>query len=410
MRSASPVWRLLRRNISAGQIAGYAIANLVGLAIVLTAVQFYTDVSTAFLAEDSALNRDYLVVSRKINGFGARSDFSARELQELKSQPWVQSVGEFTPSRFESTIKVDLTGATIPTMGVRIPDRGLSTDAFFESLPDRYFDRLPEGWGWSPAASGNHQRVPIVISKDYLALFNFGFASSYGLPAVSEKNVSAVPLKIIIRNGYNREALDAYIAGFSSRINTIAVPQEFMDWANDHYGSPADVKGPSRLILEVNDPGNPAITDYMATHDLEVAGDKAGSSQVAFFLRLVTGIVIGVGVIISALAFFILMLSIFLLVQKSREKLRDLILLGYTPGSVSVYYYRLVAAVNGAVVALALGAVFIARPRWTGALEAIGVEPGSVAPMLLIAGGVLCVLTGVNVLVIRRLVGKAARS
>lgn len=34
------VWQLLRRNISVGQLAGYAVANLVGLAIVLTAVQF----------------------------------------------------------------------------------------------------------------------------------------------------------------------------------------------------------------------------------------------------------------------------------------------------------------------------------------------------------------------------------
>ena len=55
----SIVWQLLRRNISVAQLAGYAIANLVGLAIVLTAVQFYRDVTEVWNSEDSFISRDY---------------------------------------------------------------------------------------------------------------------------------------------------------------------------------------------------------------------------------------------------------------------------------------------------------------------------------------------------------------
>ena len=40
MKNKRIVWLLLRRNISAGQIAGYALANFIGLAIVLCAIQF----------------------------------------------------------------------------------------------------------------------------------------------------------------------------------------------------------------------------------------------------------------------------------------------------------------------------------------------------------------------------------
>ena len=42
------VWRLLKRNISAGQLIGYAVANFVGLSIVLTAIQFYRDVTAVW--------------------------------------------------------------------------------------------------------------------------------------------------------------------------------------------------------------------------------------------------------------------------------------------------------------------------------------------------------------------------
>ena len=63
--SKNIVWRLLRRNISAGQLAGYALANLAGLAIVLTAIQFYRDITTVWDDEDSFISNDYLIYPRK---------------------------------------------------------------------------------------------------------------------------------------------------------------------------------------------------------------------------------------------------------------------------------------------------------------------------------------------------------
>ena len=39
------IWKLLRKNISIWQIAGYAAATFIGLSIVLIALQFYRDVS-----------------------------------------------------------------------------------------------------------------------------------------------------------------------------------------------------------------------------------------------------------------------------------------------------------------------------------------------------------------------------
>ncbi|MCD8293434.1 MAG: ABC transporter permease, partial [Prevotellaceae bacterium] len=37
----SLIWKLLRRHISIGQLAGFFLANLAGMAIVLSGVQFY---------------------------------------------------------------------------------------------------------------------------------------------------------------------------------------------------------------------------------------------------------------------------------------------------------------------------------------------------------------------------------
>ncbi len=58
----------MRRNISGGQIAGYAIANMAGLVIVLTALQFYRDISSVSDAEDSFVSADYMIISKRVEG------------------------------------------------------------------------------------------------------------------------------------------------------------------------------------------------------------------------------------------------------------------------------------------------------------------------------------------------------
>ena len=383
----SPVWRLLRRNISAGQIIGYALANLVGLAIVLTAIQFYNDADAALNGGDTMLRRDYLVVSRQVGLTDRNVTFTPEAIDKLESQPWVEEVGEFTASRFKATIGVDFQG------------HGMVTETFFESIPDRFFDKLPRDWGFDPSVG----EVPIILSKDYLALYNFGFASTRGLPKFREGEISAVPLMITLAGKGRTARLKGYIAGFSSRISTIAVPEEFMTWANAEFGTGV-AAGPSRLVVEVNDPGNPAIKNYMRRHGLEIAGDKIDNSDASYFLSVLTAVVIGVGAVISVLAFFILMLSIYLLLQKSRTKLRDLLLLGYRPVEVSRYYYRLVAAVNGAVLVLSVTAVVCVRGLWIEAFSAMDLPSSTLWAALLTGIAVTVVVTTINILVIRRLV------
>lgn len=91
----SIVWQLLRRNISVGQLAGYAVANLLGLAIVLTAIQFYRDVTTVWESEDSFISRDYLIISKRVEGIslgGSDHEFSQAEVADIESQPWVRKL------------------------------------------------------------------------------------------------------------------------------------------------------------------------------------------------------------------------------------------------------------------------------------------------------------------------------
>ncbi len=45
--------KLLGRHINAWQLAGFVLANLCGMAIILTAVQFFSDLKPLFSSSDS---------------------------------------------------------------------------------------------------------------------------------------------------------------------------------------------------------------------------------------------------------------------------------------------------------------------------------------------------------------------
>lgn len=53
------VWKLLRQHISIGQLAGFFLANLFGMMIVLLSVQFYKDVIPVFTEGDSFMKKGF---------------------------------------------------------------------------------------------------------------------------------------------------------------------------------------------------------------------------------------------------------------------------------------------------------------------------------------------------------------
>ena len=369
------IYRLLRKNISIWQIIGYAAACFVGLTIVMSAVRFYGDVSAAISPDDnnSVVTNDYMVISKRVSmlsTIGASStSFSEADIAELSAQPWVKAVGEFSSANFNVAASVDFHG------------RGMSTYLFLEAIPDEFIDIKPEGWN-TAGTFGPDSEIPVIISKDYLALYNFGFAATRGLPQLSESLISKVPITLYISGNGHTDRFRARIAGFSSRLNTIAVPAAFMDWANSVYGAESTPDAPSRLIVEVSNPGDPAVTDYFESHAYEVAGDKADSGRASYFLTVLTSIVIAIGAVISALALLILMLSMHLLLQKNRDKLRDLMLLGYSPAQVARIYHRLVVYINSAVFILAAAATLGASAIWENRLAHLDLQPSSPLPAL----------------------------
>ena len=95
------VWKLLRQHISIGQLAGFFLANLFGMMIVLLSMQFYKDVIPVFTEGDSFMKKDFIIATKKVSTLGSfagkSNTFTAEDITDLKKQPFTKTIGAFTP-------------------------------------------------------------------------------------------------------------------------------------------------------------------------------------------------------------------------------------------------------------------------------------------------------------------------
>ncbi|MBR1935357.1 MAG: ABC transporter permease [Muribaculaceae bacterium] len=386
------MWKLLRKNVSRAQLVGFAVANLIGLSIVILAIQFYTDVKPVFNDEESFISKDFLIISKSVTTAGAimgnSGAFTDAEVADLERQPWCRRVGRFVSSEY----------STLAAMGVSQNNRrAMRTQFFFESIPSEFIDIDPDEWEFDP----ENPEVPVIVSRDYLSLYNFGFAAAQGLPRVSEGQAGNLPMSFTLSGNGHSDVMPGRIVGFSNRLNTIIVPEQFMRWSNDRYGD-GRPQQPLRVALEVSRPGDVKIDEYMKEHNYEIAGDKMSSSKAYYFMTIIISIVIIVGVIISLLSFFVLMLSIYLLLQKNTRKLQDLLLLGYSPAQVSKPYRLMVISINATVLLVAILLMIVARVYYMDTLSQLGTKGGSLLPAIIVAVVIMAAITIGNLLAIRR--------
>lgn len=385
------IWKLLKENISKVQLGGFFIANLIGLTIVLVAFQFYFDISPVFNKKDTLFKRDYYTIAKKVGFLDAintnSSGFTSNEIAALKKARFVKDLGAFTPSQFNVS-------AGINQGGIRF-----NTDMFFESVPNQFIDVKSEDWQFSPVDN----TVPIILPKNYLDLYNFGFAESRSLPKLSENMIGMINLDVMLWGNNEQKQMKGRIAGFSNRINTILVPETFMEWANKNYGN-AGSTNPSRLIVEIDNITDPQISEYFKAKGYEVEGDNAAVSRMSSMLKILVSVVASVGSIICALSFIILALSIYLLLEKNMEKLKKLRLIGYSKSTTTRPYELLVISINFIILLLSIICVIIAKAKYSDIVTKIwsDYKPVSILNTILIGVSIFLVLTVVNIVIIRK--------
>lgn len=383
------IWTLLRKNIKTTQLAGFFTASAAGLFIIMLALRFYGDISPV-LDDDGSLGRDYLIVTKPVSTasslFGGSRGFSEKEIKDLGEQPFTRHVGRFTASDYKVYASISMAGVH------------LSTALFFESVPDQYIDVQTKDWRYAPGGTA----IPIILPRKYLDLYNFGFAKSQGLPQLGEKTIGMITPTITIRGRGRTAQFQGRIVGFSKKLNTILVPDDFMRWSNSEYSTGGNTS-PSRLLLKVDNPSDKRLATYLHTHGLELDSEGLVSSRAMWLLRLVTGIVVAIGLLISLLAMGILLLSTYLLLERNSAKIHNLILIGHAPSRVARPYYTLTLTLSAGAYVIALLLTTAARSLYMSRINEFLPTEGGGSFAAISTGALIAILaTSINCFTIKR--------
>ena len=85
------IWKVLRQNLSIGQLIGFIIANIIGLTIIVLGVQLYRDIQPILSNKAGFMRPDFMVLTKPVSTLdavsGTKPAFEPAEIEELR---WVR--------------------------------------------------------------------------------------------------------------------------------------------------------------------------------------------------------------------------------------------------------------------------------------------------------------------------------
>lgn len=398
------LFKLLRQNISGWQIAGFVIANLLGGAIILLGSQAYRDFDRFMEKESGLLSEGYVVVTKPISGLstlksllGIKPVFNGEEIEKMRQHPAVSDIGLFSTANFQIRGSFSL------------GELNISTDLFMESVPDKFIDvKFSDESVW--LADIDTDCIPVIIPRKYLNIYNYGYASTKGLPQLGEGLTSAFPISMTLAGNGQTRRYQARIVGYTDRLNTILVPETFLEQANAAFAS-KEPEPPSRLIVATTSKGrNTSFIDYLEQNGYSIEGDLE-SLRLQAVVHGILWVVIGIGSVVSVLAFVLLLISIQLLIEKNKDKFINLHSLGYSVSQIAAPYSLLIAAVDVAVWLVSACVVSLVYPELFAFISAISpdVQLASLLPLWIVAAVLALLFVVLHRIVIVRQIRRVCR-
>jgi len=263
---------------------------------------------------------DYVPVAKNltpatVNQPGANL-FNQQDIDELKKQPFIEDVAPLLANQF----RIQLSAGSLLSF---------ETEFFIESLNKDFIDTVPPSFTWQEG----QQIIPIIFSSDFLEIYTV-FSSGQSLPKIPRE--TAVGFSFLVNcfgNGQQQQFIGRIVA-LSDRVNSVLVPESFLNWANKTFGPPKPTEA-SRVFIKTKDANDPKLLSFLDGKGYGINREQTILGRNKMLLQsVISGLgIFGLVVVILALMLFSFYLQ--LIIARSKDNLKLLLTLGYSPSWLS---------------------------------------------------------------------------
>jgi hypothetical protein len=295
------------------------IGLAIGVLLLLCSLQMFINIQQLLQRNSIRKNGfDFVSISKNITNenMGKDNRFTGTDLNELKAHPGIDDAAPLIPNLFRVQASA---GQMI----------NFSSDIFIEALNNNFIDTVPPTFTWTE----NQATLPVIFSSEFLEMYNV-FAPSWELPQLSPATASNVAISLHCEGRLGQRTFIARIVAFSDRVNSILVPENFLQWANKTLEGQDSAKS-SRVFIKTKDANNSELLQFLDQKNYRVNKDKTmfGRSK-----QIMQGIITGLGVfgiLVILLALMLFSFYLQLVIARSKDNLQLLLTLGYSPGWLS---------------------------------------------------------------------------
>ena len=329
------------------------IALCMGTVLMLYAIILWTGFRDVLAGKykNESIDGTYLSISKEIPQQEKLTEqkpalFTNSEIRALSGLPGVQDIGMFTPGLFP--VEVSFTGK----------DSKFSTSLFIEAVPDRFIDNKPIDWYWQY----NSTEVPVIVSTEFMNLYNYGYAPNQGVPQLTKGTIRALVFNLKVDTGVYAEEFNARVVGFSDRISSILVPESFISFGNRYYSAAKKIQ-PSRLIVRVQDPSDELFVQYLEERKYVTNNELLRWNRMRTVVYTATAGMGLLAVILLVMGVMVFLVFAELAIANAKQNLQLLVQIGYSPRFLSRFMFVRYFFILLAVMLVAGVAVIIAQVR-----------------------------------------------
>jgi len=285
--------------------------------LVLGCIQLYTNANFLFGKKSSDSNY-WITLSKTItpDNIGRKEllGFNPKDVEDLKKWNEVKDVYPIVSNDF----RVSADGGNF------IP---FYTDMYLEAVDDAAIDinNLED-------FQVKDNTIPIIISREYLNLYNYGFALNQGLPQITEEFAKKIEVNINLTLKDKNLKFRGKLMGLSDRIHSVLVPKKFLDSINATQATALTNQTIfTRVLVKVNDANDQDLIAKMNKKGYESNQESLRSAKIKGKLFLVLRTIALIGIFIFLLCIFMIINSIKMQFLEQQEEVSIKYLLGYSP-------------------------------------------------------------------------------